>query len=490
MPLSLLMALFVAFGLDDLVQKPIPADFKVADRFTEAGTGILVVALLAVAFGRLVAFAVARKGYAGSALRKRYALGLRLFELTGLLVYAWIIHWVGWASTIRNGLGLPSIAFLKDGLILLPYILIQVAIWFGTFPAEIALRSTSPLPAVGWLRHLILRTRYTLGLALPALFVYSVGPDLISRQWPDWSASAWAQPVEVLVMGLTLLAISPLFLRIAWPTRPLEAGPLRSRLEQQARRVGFRYSDILVWDTGNGVVNACVTGSLPWFRYVLLSDALLEYLNEHEVAAVFGHELGHIAHRHLVFFGVFIVGSLGVLAMFDTRVEWALTALSGSLVGRDSPIAATAIETVVAFSAIGIYALVVFGHISRRFERQADVFGCRAVSCFAESCPPHADVDRRAEGGTLAVNPCPVGIRIFANALANVASLNGIDPRARSWRHGSIARRIAFIETLESRPEQVRRFQVGVLRLRVAVGVVLGLALVLAMAYGTFPRLR
>ena len=44
-------------------------------------------------------------------------------------------------------------------------------------------------------------------------------------------------------------------------------------------------------------VNACVTGIVPGFRYVLLSDALIDSLPPLETAAVFGHEIGHIASR-------------------------------------------------------------------------------------------------------------------------------------------------------------------------------------------------
>ena len=101
-------------------------------------------------------------------------------------------------------------------------------------------------------------------------------------------------------MGLLVLVLSPLFVRLAWPTRPLPPGPLRDRLERLARRFGFRCTDILVWDTGQVMVNAGVTGALPWFRYVLLTDALIESLSPLEIAAVFGHEIGHIAHRHLL----------------------------------------------------------------------------------------------------------------------------------------------------------------------------------------------
>ncbi len=68
------------------------------------------------------------------------------------------------------------------------------------------------------------------------------------------------------------------------------------------------------------MVNACVTGILPGFRYVLLTDALIDSLTPHEIAAVFGHEIGHIAHRHLLYFGFFFMGSLGVLTVLGEMV--------------------------------------------------------------------------------------------------------------------------------------------------------------------------
>jgi STE24 endopeptidase len=135
-----------------------------------------------------------------------------------------------------------------------------------------------------------------------------------------------------------------------------------------------------------------------------------------------------------------------------------------------------------------VYFLVVFGFVSRRFERQADVFGCRAVSCGLPDCPPHADLDGHPAPGPRTVPLCPVGIRIFINALANVAMLNGMRPAAWSWRHGSIVRRIDFLEGLVGRPEVETRFQVGVLRMRRGMALLLVTAFVaLAVVTGCLP---
>ncbi len=214
------------------------------------------------------------------------------------------------------------------------------------------------------------------------------------------------------------------------------------------------------------MVNACVTGILPGFRYVLLTDALIDSLTPLEVAAVFGHEIGHIAHRHLLYFAFFFLGSLGVLSILAEVVSLAgpyarnwprLTPWTPAVVSE-------MFQGVALLDALGLYFWIVFGQLSRRFERQADVFGSKVVSCDLADCPPHTDLDHElSPPPDLVAVPqlCPVGIRIFADALANVARTNGLDPNGRSWRHGSIAHRIAFLEGLERHPEREQRFSTG-----------------------------
>jgi STE24 endopeptidase len=123
----------------------------------------------------------------------------------------------------------------------------------------------------------------------------------------------------------------------------------------------------------------------------------------------------------------------------------------------------------------------VFGFLSRRFERQADVFGCRVVSCGREACPPHADLNAAIEVAPAPDALCPVGIQIFSNALREVANLNGLSFQAPSWRHGSIARRISFLKGLVDRPDSVRLFQTQVARLRIILALVLLAATLLAI---------
>src|SRR5262249_15222101 len=205
---------------------------------------------------------------------------------------------------------------------------------------------------------------------------------------------------------------------------------------------------ILLWDTRGGMANAMVTGPLPWLRYVFLSDRLLEALAPDEVEAVFGHEVGHVRHGHLLYYALFLALSLTAL-----RLLWSLGAHLVGGAAAAAPPAATAEadapadggeawEAVPQLLLAGAYVFFVFGFLSRRCERQADVYGCRAVSCPAAACAGHVSAAELAPAGR---GLCPTGIRTFIGALDRVAAVNGISRRrpgwVHAWLHGSIGRR-------------------------------------------------
>ena len=394
MPVSLLIALILAFGMEPPgVGVPAP---EVGVRVLETCGGVSLVAGLAFGLGLWVAARVSQSGLASVRLRRRYALGVRLLTVVSLVVYGWIIHGVGWSRVVRSNWGLGDWVLLDDLMVLLPYLLIQLLNWWGLFFAERSLQirvESGPAARLG--RYLMLRSRQSFGLILPVILLFVIRRDILARIWPSWNDSLWAEPAEIAVLGSLVLMASPLFVRLAWPTRSLPAGALRRRLERVAHRVGFRFTDILVWDTGGLMLNACVTGVLPGFRYVLLTDALIESMSPLEVAAVFGHEIGHVAHRHLLYFGFFFVGSLGVLTLLADGVSAGAAVLAQSAwFGAGSPLLGRGtVEAVVLLTLLGLYFWLVFGHLSRRFERQADVFGSKVVSCDLPSCPPHTDLD-------------------------------------------------------------------------------------------------
>ena len=486
MPIPLLIALLIAFGMD------VPADsapgISVSFQLIETLGGILLIAALSYGLGGWVAAQVSHFGYASGRVLRRYLLGSRILTVAGLAIYAWIIYRVGWPRIVLSSWGLQGLVLVDDLAILLPYFAIQLLTWSGLYLGEHALHEE------------LVSTPTDLSFAQDTA---SGGPGYARRaDFPDQARRLFTTLAQVASEpggradraggsrspgAGGLAAVHPPGLA----HRSLPAGPLRNRLER-VRRVGFRFNDLLVWDTRHLMVNACVTGVLPHFRYVLLTDALIDSLSPVEVAAVFGHELGHVAHRHLPFFGFFFLGSLGLLSLV-TRVfalpsAWfeGLPWIPADQISRVGEFA----EAALILGSLGVFFWLVFGHLSRRFERQADVFGCKVVSCGVAECPPHFDLEEGTHGlepaNSLSPGLCPVGIQIFSDALTKVACQNGIDAAARSWRHGSIANRLNFLRRLQADPGGEKLFQRSVRSFRLMLSVVLLITLIVAMLTGSW----
>ena len=253
----------------------------------------------------------------------------------------------------------------------------------------------------------------------------------------------------MVAQGLSVVMVfffSPALLIRVWRTRPLPDGPLRRRLERLCRRIGLRYRQIRIWDTGGVLVNAGVMGLHRAVRYILISDALLEQMDDRQIVAVFGHEAGHVKQHHMSYFLLFI---LAVMV-----VNMALVAAGGiaaEALGAEP--GAVMIAENVAMGLLAILSIAVgFGWLSRQFERQSDVYGAWCAGLDA------AEQDGRPEAtdGNLAT-----GAPWFILALQNIARLNGIPAQGRNWRHGSIATRVGFLthwmRTGRSREEFDRR---------------------------------
>jgi STE24 endopeptidase len=114
--------------------------------------------------------------------------------------------------------------------------------------------------------------------------------------WWLWTWVLWTVfNVVILLVYPTLIA--PLFNKF----KPLEAGAVRSRVENLLHRCGFAANGLFVMDGSRRSAhgNAYFTGFGKGKRIVFF-DTLLSRLDVDEIEAVLAHELGHFKKRHIV----------------------------------------------------------------------------------------------------------------------------------------------------------------------------------------------
>ena len=221
------------------------------------------------------------------------------------------------------------------------------------------------------------------------------------------------------VAVLFTVLMSPLLLRRILDTRPLPPSRLRESLAAICRQSDLRCREILLWRTHHNTGNAAVMGLLPQVRFVMLSDLLLAGMTDEQIQAVFAHELGHVRHRHLVWFVLFFMLVSG--GIFT----------SASLLGHRLVLGETSREVYdwTSMAVCGGVLLVTYGMLSRWFERQADVYAARTMT-------------------TVHAADAAFGANVFASALNRVAVVNNIPVEAPNLTHGSIQSRVDYIQKL------------------------------------------
>lgn len=409
-------------------------------RLAIAISGMALVATFAVVLSGFIAGRLRRDFQRRKVLLTLFRSLRRVHAVLWLAVAGGILYWLDWAQLVRFNWHLDGAILVDDVLILAPVVLPLVLSWAAFYEVDRAVRmglsgsDSCALELSTRRQYVAVHLRHYLGILLLPVFALLAVQDAAELLVPGvlesgYAAAVYAPPVVLLFV------LFPSVLRRVWKTRPLAPGPLRSRLEAAAARAGFRARDILVWHTGGMVVNAAVAGLLPRLRYVFLTDGLLAQLNDTEIEAVFGHEIGHVRHRHLVLRVLAMIAPLSLYLLaeqaFPETVGRADQWLANGGLGLQVPLG------LMMLSAMALYVLLVFGVYSRLLEAQADLFGCRILASDRDAQP----------------------VEIFTSALEKLAAAGGVDRRAPAWQHGSIARRVEFLNRVAGDRKGARRFE-------------------------------
>jgi len=124
-------------------------------------------------------------------------------------------------------------------------------------------------------------------LTIPLLLVAGSFDALVAGRW-------------IGLFGLVLAASSALLGRIqariaeGIKLRPVSSGETYKRAAHLARKCGIKLDKIFIVPSGPGRLTNAYGGA----GFVAVTDNFGEYLNQAELDATIGHELGHVKHRH------------------------------------------------------------------------------------------------------------------------------------------------------------------------------------------------
>ena len=131
------------------------------------------------------------------------------------------------------------------------------------------------------------------------LFIFIGGAIFSLLAWIISSFESWWLWGFVAMFTVAVLAnvLMPTFMAMFNKFTPIEEGELKDEISTMMEQVGLRNDGIFIMDASkrDGKLNAFF-GGLGKSKRVVLFDTLVEKLNNKELLAVLGHELGHFTH--------------------------------------------------------------------------------------------------------------------------------------------------------------------------------------------------
>jgi len=266
---------------------------------------------------------------------------------------------------IDNGL-ISSVLFLF-GFFAINYILTLPFDIYKTFVLDKAFGFTKTTPKL-YIQDQIKQALIFLIIGGGIFFILSYIIENFSNWWL-WSFIVIFIFI-VLVNMLYPTLIAPLFNKF----KPLEDKELKARIESILKEVGLSSDGIFSIDASkrDARLNAYF-GGFGKAKRVVLFDTLLEKLNNDEIIAVLGHELGHYSHKD-------IFKNIALMGAFLFVVFFVLGHLPNSLFLELGVYANAGAKIALITLLLPIFSFIympIMGLVSRHNEYEADKFGAK-----------------------------------------------------------------------------------------------------------------
>jgi len=242
-----------------------------------------------------------------------------------------------------------------------------------------------------------------------------LSPYLILSPLLNFIPSSWDSPLYALpiisVIIFFMVGVAPSIIKFVMKTKVMPDCEVKEVLENQAKTLHIKYNSLRIWESGRGQINAAVVGTLPLFRYLVITRAMVDSFSLPQIKQVFWHEFGHIVHKHMWVYFLFFntVANLG--AILETQFH---DTFHASIIP---------ITTLFCFG-------VGFSFVSRRLEKQADLYALQ-----------HSEEEES-----------------YCDVLKKLSMATGIPYKFFSLTHGSIKQRVTFLEQVIKNPNKAITF--------------------------------
>jgi Zn-dependent protease with chaperone function len=363
-----------------------------------------------------------------------YQTAVMRLSVLSIFIFALSVYLLNLKYWLLKIPGFSSFSILPGTAAICIFFAFLSTIWYYGYPAYCA-----------FFRYPHNRRSYVvsqLKLNLPIVFPWAIltlSYDVIALlTWPSLRSIFESEIGQFgfLSLFLVLLVVFlPPLIKHWWGCTPLPHTEKKQSMVGFLRELGFRYRDILRWPILEGrMMTAGVMGLLPRFRYILITDSLVEALSKEELNAVMAHEMGHIRYRHILFYMLFLLGYMAIsFGLFDvflyaTAVQPRLFELLSSQKELQTGIFYSVLSLPMILSVI-VYFRYIMGFFMRNFERQADLYSAQLIG-----------------------SPEPTIM-----SLEKIARFSGQSRSHPSWHHFSIAERVAFLWRSGQDPQLVKR---------------------------------
>ncbi|MBN2060138.1 MAG: M48 family metalloprotease [Deltaproteobacteria bacterium] len=386
-----------------------------------------------VSFHRFIKRTSGSGNYDGRLTGEYHNLIMKL-SITAILLFCLDIYLFDIKSWMQIIPVVNQFSVLQGSIALIIFISYLATIWYCAHPAHSVIFKTK-LSRKSFIRS-------NLHLNIPILFPWlalTLIYDLIA-------VSPWGGPYSLInrpvgqifffsfFLGLMVVFMPP-FIQYWWGCEHFGKSEKLDELRKFLRDMRFRYRGLMRWPAFEGrMMTAGVMGVVPRFRYILVTDSLMELLSVEELKAVLAHEVGHIKYRHLLFYIFFFIGYM-ILALGLFDIPFYLIAAHPSFPGLagtgtcKSPSLLYLFLSMPMLVLMIIYFRFIMGFFMRNFERQADLYSAEVMG-----------------------RPWPI-----ISSLEKIGLLSGRSREIPSWHHFSIKQRVDCLWRVSKDPGLIKR---------------------------------